>query len=236
MTSSDEARPDVRSRVRTISDSLRLLPVVELEPGVYGSAPQPSTSPWPTEEGDAYWRACLRVGGVVGVNPVVPGSWLVALDALDSAHVLYNVLRVHFIDGVLGDLDEIGPLCGGFALVDGNEILVLPTCCGDLANLDNWQTAAEQRSNSPEMLWIGHPWLETWYHAPVLHIREVDEYDDSTDLREFAVLPEALQRAVHQATLQIDIFYERVVASLQELPGVFDARAIGRALVGRRDS
>jgi hypothetical protein len=158
------------------------------------------------------------------------------LDAFDSRDVLQRFLRVHFVDGVPADLDEIGPFDGGFALVDVDDTLVLPTCCGDLANLDNWQAATEQRTDSPEMLWIGHPWLETWYHAPMLHLRETTEYDMPAHPREFVLPPETLQRAVHRAIRQIDTFYERVVASLQELPGVLDARAIGKILVGRRGS
>ncbi|WP_437914454.1 hypothetical protein WME73_00880 [Sorangium sp. So ce302] len=212
------------------------MPVVELAPGAYGSALQPTTSPWTAEESETYWRACLRAGGVVGVDPVVPGSWLVALDALNSADLLHRVLQVHFADGVPADLDEIGPFYGGLALVDDGENLVLPTCCGDLGDLDNWHIATEQRTDSPEMLWIGHPWLTVWYQAPMLHIREETEYNLPAHPREFAMNPEALQSAVRQATRELDLFCERVVVSLRELPGVLDARAIGRILVGKRDS
>ncbi|WP_438025690.1 hypothetical protein [Sorangium sp. So ce233] len=231
----DKTQSGVLCRVRTISDNLRLVPVVELEPGAYGSAPQPTTSPWTAEESETYWRACLRAGGVVGVAPVVPGSWLVALDVLDSPELLHRVLHVHFADGVPADLDEIGPFCGGFALVDDGEILVLPTCCGDLGTLDNWRIATELRTNSPEMLWIGHPWLTVWYQAPMLHVREVTEYNLPTCPREFAMNPEALQSAVRHATRELDLFCERVVESLHDIPGVLDAAAIGRILVGKRD-
>ncbi|WP_437649903.1 hypothetical protein [Sorangium sp. So ce362] len=239
MASSGKAQSGVQRRVRTISDNLRLLPVVELEPGAYGSAPQPGTSPWTAEESDTYWRACLRAGGVVGVAPVVQGSWLVALDALNSPDLLHRVLQVHFAGGVPADLDGIDPFCGGLALVDDSELLILPTCCGDLGALDNWQIATEQRTELPEMLWIGHPCLTVWYHAPMLHIREEAECNLPTHPREFAMNPEALQSAVRQATRELDLFCERVVVSLRELTGVLDAldaRAIGRILVGKRDS
>lgn len=236
MAFSDETLSGVQCSVRIITDKLRLVPVVEFEPGAYGSTPQPCTGPWTTEESETYWRACLRAGGVVGVDPIAPGSWLVPLVALKSPDLLHRVLQVHFADGVPADLDEIGPLCGGLALVDGGEMLVLPTCCGDLGDLDNWRTATEQRTESPEMLWIGHPWLTVWYQAPMLHIREETEYNLPAHPREFVMNPEMLQSAVRQATRELDLFCERVVASLHELPGVLDARATGRILVGKRDS
>ncbi|WP_434044829.1 MULTISPECIES: hypothetical protein [Sorangium] len=232
ITSSDENPTDTRCSARIVTDQLRLRPVVELEPGAYGCAPQPSTGPWTAEESETYWRACLRGGGIVGVDPITPGSWLVPLDALRSDDLIRRVLQVHFADGSPADLDEIGPLCGGFALVDGGATLILPTCCGDLGDLDNWRAAAELRSESREMLWIGHPWLAVWYEAPMLHIREEAECNRTAPLREFAMNPEALQTAVLHAARELDLFCERVVAALHEFPGVLDAGAVGRVLVG----
>ncbi|XYH92971.1 hypothetical protein ACMHYB_34585 [Sorangium sp. So ce1128] len=229
----DRCLSEEQPNIRVTTDALRLMPVAELEPGRFGSVPHPSSGPWTATESDSYWRACLRAGGLVGVDPIVPGSWFVAIDALTSQDALIKVLHAHLGDSVPAD-DEVGPLCGGLALVDGVEVLLLPTCCGDLGDLGNWWTAAHRLAESPEMLWIGHPWLMAWYDAPMLHVREEPEDGIPAQPREFVVKPEILQRAVRLAVQDLDVFSERVASALQHIPGVIDALATARILVGRR--
>ncbi|MGK3990282.1 hypothetical protein WME99_44975 [Sorangium sp. So ce136] len=223
-----EEQPDIR----VTTDTLWLMPVVELEPGRFGSVPQPSSGPWTDTESDGYWRACLRAGGLVGADPIVPGSWFVACDALTSQDALIKVLHAHLGDSVPVD-DEVGPLCGGLALVDGVDVLLLPTCCGDLGDIENWRTAAHRLAESPEMLWIGHPWLMAWYDASMLHVREEPEGGMPAQPREFVMKPEILQRAVRLAAQALDVFAERVASALRHIPGVIDARATARILAGR---
>ncbi|WP_437313235.1 hypothetical protein [Sorangium sp. So ce385] len=218
--------------IRVTTDALRLVPVVELEPGRFGSAPHPSSGPWTATESDSYWRACLRGGGLVGVDPIVPGSWFVAIDALTSQDALITVLRAHLGDSVPAD-DEVGALSGGLALVDDVEVLLLPTCCGDLGDLEHWRTAAHRSAEAPETLWIGHPWLTAWYDAPMLHLREESEHGIPAQPRELVVNPELLQRAVRLAAQELDVFSERVASALRHIPGVIDARATAKILVGR---
>ncbi|WP_437605226.1 hypothetical protein WMF20_29185 [Sorangium sp. So ce834] len=231
----DRCRSEEQPRIHVTTDALRLMPVVELEPGRFGSAPHPSSGPWTATESDRYWRACLRAGGLVGVDPIVPGSWFVAIDALTSQDALITVLRVHLGDSVPAD-DEVGALSGGLALVDDGEVLLLPTCCGDLSDLENWRTAAHRSAESPEMLWIGHPWLMAWHDAPMLHLREEPEGGMPAQPRELVVEPEILQRAVRLAVQDLDVFSERVASALRHIPGVTDARATAKILVGRRAS
>ncbi|MGK3992336.1 hypothetical protein [Sorangium sp. So ce1024] len=229
----DRGSSEEQPSVRVTTDAVRLVPVVELEPSRFGSAPYPRQSPWTTEESERYWRTCLRAGGIVGIDPIAPGSWFVTIDALASRDALIKLLRAHLGDSVPPD-DEVGALGGGLALVDGAEVLLLPTCCGDLSDLENWRTAAHGLAESPEVLWIGHPWLMAWYAAPMLHIREEREQGIPAQPRELVVKPDVLQRAVDLAERDLDVFSERVASALQQFPGIVDARAIARILVGRR--
>lgn len=225
--------PEAQRDAGLASIDLRLLPVVELAPSDYGSAPMPAFTgrPWTVEENEGYWRACLGESGITGVDPIVPGSWLVGLEALGSREPLVTVLAAHLKTGIPADLDQLETLAGGFVLVDGKEVLSLPQCCGDLGDLENWRRAAEQRTASPETLWIGHPWLSTWYRAPMLHIREVPEHHEQ-EPKEFAVAPEELLIAVFEAERAIDRFRDRVITLLRERRESFDAEAVADILVG----
>lgn len=72
MSSPEDPSSEARRPARVIAGDLRLLPVVELTPSRYGAAPHPTTSPWPAEESEAYWRACLGQSGLVGLIPSWP--------------------------------------------------------------------------------------------------------------------------------------------------------------------
>jgi len=188
-----------------IKGELRLVPVIELEPERYGR------------------------------SPILPGSWLFPLEALKSSALLCQLLQDHFGAGVPTALNEIGPFSGGFALMEGSEVLLLPTCCGDLGNLNDWQAAVIHKSRSPAILWIGHPWLMVWYQDSMLHLQEEVESNLPLHPQVFVIHPAALQQAIHLAVQEIDHFYGLIIPLLHEFSGVIDAQSIARRLVGRSD-
>jgi len=66
------------------------------------------------------------------------------------------------------DLDEIGPLSGGYILSHAGKTIE-PGCCGDLGNLEGWERAATESSEGWEMVWIGHPWTFVRPSSELLH-------------------------------------------------------------------
>lgn len=223
--------------VRVLTGDVHLRPVLELEPSHFGSADRPAGAPSSAAEEDGHWRACLRQAGLVDVAPIVPGSWLVPLEGLSRLSTLETIIRIHFTDDMPATEDEVGPLSGGYALTDGSDVLVLPTCCSDLGDLESWRAAANNANDHPEMLWIGHPWLSAWQQGPLLHLREEPEYPQPSDPAEFAVEPDKLRGAVAEAQAVVDAFrgqLELVLPSLLGLlGGALSASAVARLLVGR---
>ena len=229
MTQSSDT--NVANTVRIISSGCRLGPVVELEPTRFGDVPFPSNSPWTAEQSAAYWTACLRLGGI-DLVPIQLGSWHVSLDAIVASKHLEQILGVLLGDGVPSDVDEIGPLSGGFALVDQGEVLIEPTCCGDLSNLESWRTAARQRAESAEMIWIGHPWLSAKYRSPLVYINEEEEYRSAKLLRTFAVDPTSLTSAIVTAEAHLEAARDAVTLGVRNLVGDLDPRAVASLLLG----
>lgn len=133
---------------------LRLLPVVEFEPAALGI--QNFVELLDSGEWDAHWAACLAS---VGLHPIRPGSWFVAVDQFSSTEAFDLLLRVH-LDwdpgvGLPSQPEELGPISGGYAFAVGGAVQLEPGCCCDLSDLDEWsKVRGEDLSLVP--LTIGH--------------------------------------------------------------------------------
>jgi hypothetical protein len=169
-----------------------LTPALELAPGRFSLRERPSPGVSMAENPQGwlqYWSDSLEDAGIVGLTPWHPGSWLVPLRAISDAHVLRTILLGTFDDFAERDADEIGPLRGGFVLSHG-EAHILPGCCGDLANLENWQQAAAHADDCWTMVWIGHPWTHVRASGDLLQFAQpADESVGAADSSPGLLLP-----------------------------------------------
>jgi hypothetical protein len=183
-----------------------LTPVVEFEPASFSTRehPRPTVSGREDPAGwDRYWRASLADAGLVDLPLFRSGSWFVAAEDLTDAHVLDALLSVMGSEGW-------SILPGGHALSVGS-LHLLPGCCGDLSNLNDWRRASEQVSAEWKMLWIGHPWTHVSAQQDVLTFLRPSEQDPPGDLDVFgSVSREALGVAIERASLVVDAFAERL--------------------------
>jgi hypothetical protein len=131
--------------------------------------------------------------------------------------VLRTILRKALQDMTDWDLEELGPLSGGYVLQHG-EILIAPGCCGDLANLHDWSVAAKHTSESWEMVWIGHPWTHVRASEDILHFAEPSEISAPVSPVEALRLDRPqLQAAIAAAQSQRHSFGESVTLLIEEL-------------------
>jgi hypothetical protein len=86
--------PPLTRETVTLSGDLRLVPVVELEPGPYArlDLPEGSHEEVPMDM-EHYWERSLAKAGIQ-LEPLLPGSWLVPVSRLTDPHVLRQMLRV----------------------------------------------------------------------------------------------------------------------------------------------
>ncbi|MEZ4310757.1 MAG: hypothetical protein R3F14_22160 [Polyangiaceae bacterium] len=154
---------------------------------------------------------------------------------IDTPFPLDKILDEHLDGAEIGaDLEEVSPFSGGFVLYGDAEPILLPSCCGDLGNIDEWKKAAAQRTDSPEMLWVGHPWYSTWFADGRLHIREEHEYPGPRAPRTVRVAPTLLEAAISDANREIDQLVDRLLSLLRTGPRSALASEIAQVLVGRR--
>lgn len=220
----------------TSLETVGLVPAVELEPFAFASSDrtQPvGSGPDSPEEWGRYWFDSLADSGVVGLTPLRPRSWHVPVAAFTNPVVLGRYLdaMIRRWDGpdALTDPDARPVLSGGLALCSGGEVLVEPSCCGDLANLSEWRDAMGYQQAEWKMVWVGHPWVSVRYDADQLVFSEPHE-SDAPNAR-WAVRPEELGRAVAAAEAELEVFARHLRSVLVDM-GVADANTVAKKLAG----
>lgn len=215
----------------------QLLPVVELEPGTFATVerefPQGSGEDVP-DDWQTYWDLSLADSGITDLSPIRTGSWFVATSEFEESQ-LKDYLQVTFDDwgGIssLNDPDSRPVMSGGLALLSSQkDILVEPTCCSDLGDIENWKAAASYEGNIWEMLWIGHPWLSMKFQEPWLILSDLHESEDP--IARWAVKPSELKEAVAAAEAELFRFSKRITSILDGWGYGGDAASISLKLVG----
>lgn len=230
-----------------ISGSIELVPVVEVGPWRFSERrPPPELGPARLHP-DAWHRhflQCMEDAGFPGTQPIAAGSHFVAASAL-PATLLFPRLLTDGLEGLPGfpddtgreDLDPVdvvGPLDGGYALMEGSRLLLSPQCCGDLADIAEWTGALRERPEHGE-LWIGHPQLEVAFAGDRVTLRETWDYGPPPEYLLEVTLPvDELERAVAQAAKEREVFEAQIEAELERLPSVADlAGLLAPLLAGR---
>ena len=210
------------------------MPVVELEPGDY-QAPDRSLPPEQVDSREAwgaYWRDSLADSGIVGIDPLEPNTWNVALDQLSTEH-LRTICKVEFPDLAPGpDLEDgLQALAGGFALVQNGVVRMTPGCCCGLAEFDDWQRLTATPPEDWEMLWIGHPWVSVRRRDARMEFSQFHEGEKELEAQ-FSVDLEDLVLAVAQVPEALAAFADRVEPILAERLSAFDANKAARIVAG----
>ncbi|WP_157430241.1 hypothetical protein [Actinomadura oligospora] len=155
---------------------------------------------------------------------------------LDDADVLPR-LRGESGQGSCSDvLDEVPALSAGFSLDLDGRCLMPPGCCSDLGVLSDWREAVGQRSTTPAMLWVGHPWLLVATGPDDrLSLSGPTESSRGPADHLLTVGRTALRRAVDAATADRARFARRVTDVCAELAGEPLAVPLTRTLLADAD-
>ncbi|WNG33848.1 hypothetical protein F0U60_09600 [Archangium minus] len=200
----------------TLSGDLRLVPVVEFEPGPYGRLDDPRPE-GPDEDVpmECYWEHNLAKAGI-RLEPLLPGTWLVPVSRLTDPHALRQLLRVQLESKdpakMVDPFEHVSPMAGGQVLFEGEHVVLTPRCCGDLRNLDRWEAAARGRFDG---FWIGHPQVFASTEEQWLLLRE-EEPDRNGVFRAWRLSPLMLARAALAARKAQEDFARRLVPLLSE--------------------
>lgn len=94
-------------------------------------------------------------------NGIQKGSNLVDIETIDDES-LQMIVAGKLSEVEFEDPDENGFVLsfdGGIVLKKDDEVLIQPSCCGDMENIENWEKVVDNRASGWAEVWIGHPWV-----------------------------------------------------------------------------
>lgn len=199
--------------VRTLSNNIVLRPVIELSLEDLGRSELPFTRSTSSLD----WLSSLEAAGIRASREVVQDSGLVFADEITSARGLRTVTRAHLTSGdgpgLMSPLSE-SALQGGFVLMEEDEVVLTPGCCGHLGHITEWRRAAQHRNTDPLRLRIGHPEVSVTYENGLLCLHEKHDIEHQNRPRTLRVAPAALTSAVASASVRVAELMKRLRGSL----------------------
>lgn len=141
---------------------MKLLNTIEIEPWDYTEneyeSPNISKVKNPKAWSD-FWYKCVSDSNLENLKPIELGSYLIDIKNISDSE-LKTILQKELKGKDLSNAEEyVEPLFGGIVIIENDNIIIEPTCCGDIANLNHWEEIEKLELNKWEQLWIGHPWV-----------------------------------------------------------------------------
>jgi hypothetical protein len=187
----------------------------------------------PSEWND-FWLKCISDSGLGGLKSLYHGSNLVNIETIKSEQLI-EILKKELTRIDPDEFEEQAEhLCGGVAIEVADNIVITPSCCGDLGNLSGWEDIFQTEADTWQQLWIGHPWI--FYKRTNGNV-EISDYSDLnleefTEIKAIYTLPEKeLAEEVKRMRRVQDDFTATVRSLLSEMK-VANAKNISNSMTG----
>jgi hypothetical protein len=196
---------------------MKLIPVIELMPGAYSQSERNIPEHEDVNGWSIYWKECLEESGITDLEPVVRGSWFVELNEINE-HNLRIILskELEDYDESCNIEEDISALCGGYILFISKSIRILPSCCGDLSNIGEWEEAVEYFGDEKKELWIGHPWLLVKGNKSRLEITQTAEYGEPSKPEHVTVQRDELRKEVQKTKIILKEIHNKLLPIVAE--------------------
>ncbi|MFZ5635906.1 MAG: hypothetical protein ACOY82_04900 [Pseudomonadota bacterium] len=156
---------------------IELIPVVELpraDGALNAVGPLPGGS-WHTHPRDweRYHSGIATASGYGRLDAFPPGSGLYPI-AQFSMSDLNRLVELHLSDV---QIEDSCALFGGYVLVESGRPIMVPQCCGTLADTVTWEAIARPEKFEEHFCLEGHPSPVAISDGNVVEIRCFDEYE-----------------------------------------------------------
>jgi len=141
----------------------------------------------PSEWND-FWKKCLSDSPLKELYAVELGSYFVNIK--DITDVQLSII----IDKELEDInmenfkEEVSAFEGGLVIKKENEVLLTPSCCGDLTNFQEWFGIEKSANFDWQQIWIGHPWI-FYRKGEKVNVIEFSNLSNDNELKENTIPP-----------------------------------------------
>jgi hypothetical protein len=216
---------------------MKLINTLEINPYDYSKNEYQlpsSTSASAPSEWNNFWLKCISDSNLGGLKSIYPDSYLVDIETINSEQ-LSEILKKELNKIDLDEFEyQIEQLCGGVAIEVDDNIIITPSCCGDLGNLSGWEDIFSSEVGTWQKLWIGHPWI---FYKRIGGMVEISEYSDSNleDFKDIKAIYTLLENELFEEVKRIrrlqNDFTDKIRAILSNMK-VANARDISNLMTG----
>lgn len=218
---------------------MKLLNTIEIKPWDYTEneyeSPSVSKAENPKVWSD-FWYKCISDSNLQNLKPIALGSYLVEMNNIGDAE-LKTILKKELEEIDLPDFKEyVGQIIGGIVIIENDKIIIEPTCCGDISDIQNWKEIENAELEKWNQLWLGHPWI--FYKRTKNHIAfsdytdyNLEDFKDISEKHRFSE-QELLSEIKLNRNIQIE-FENRISKILRELE-IKDANETAKLMTGNK--
>lgn len=216
---------------------MKLINTIEVSPYDYSEkeyeSPKGSSLELP-DEWNEFWIKCISDKKLGNLTAIRKGSYLVDIETINDEE-LEEIVKNELKEVELDDFEEqISKIYGGIVIIENGIPLIEPTCCGDIGNLNEWESIFEDKSSAWHQLWIGHPWLFYKKEKGYVDFSNYTELnlDDFKDIKsKFQFSEEELKKEIERIRIGQNIFENRICEILNKM-GINNSERIAKLMTG----
>lgn len=213
--------------------TLKLVPVVELEPGRFATrahAPPNCSRLDDAARWETYWRDSLADSDV-DLRPVFGTQFVELNAALSHRHAQTIVLRIAGLEDA-EHLDDVGAMPGGLVLMENGAPILFPQCY--LSMTVEFREVLNDASDTWREIWIGHPMLSLRDCGGLTEFSKLVAPERQRPIEvDFRVRTDELAAALAAAEIELGAAVP-IVAALVRDATKLDAEGVARILTGHR--
>ena len=216
---------------------MKLINTIELSPYDYANAeyehPNGTLKDLP-DEWDKFWKKCLADKNLDNLSPIKKGAYLVDINTIKNSE-LEIILKNELVEVELDDFEEqVGRIYGGIVVKTENGFPIMPTCCGDIGNLYEWEEILEEPNKDWKQLWIGHPWV--FYRTENNEVEFSDYYEANIEeiknIKSILKFPREDLRYKLEIIKEEQIKFEKRIQNVLEEMGIKNSNQIAKLMTG----
>ena len=218
---------------------MKLLNTIEIEPWDYTEneyeSPYVSKAENPKAWSD-FWYKCISDSNLQNLKPIELGSYLVDINNIGDSE-LKTIIKKELKDVDLSDFQEyVGQIIGGIVIVENDKIMLEPTCCGDISDIQNWEEIEKSELNKWTQLWIGHPWIFYKRTNNQIAISDYTDYnlEDFKDISEKYTISEEKLLSEIKASRNNQIEFEKRISKILSELKINNANEIAKIMTGNK--
>lgn len=215
---------------------IELINAIEVSPLKYSKEEYelPEISDYPdAEEWYRKWEEAVSKLDL-GFHTIQKDSYLVDIETIDDED-LQMILETNLQEIDLEEFeDQIIAFDGGIVLKDNGQVLIIPTCCGDIGNIKEWQQIFENKTSDWSEIWIGHPWIFYKKENGKIQFSDYSELNikDVTDMKPIFEVDESELKIEFEKVKQHRINFKNRIAEVLEKMNFENSERMSELMTG----